>query len=201
MIGRKFNFSLKIVVVGDSGVGKTCYLLRYVRNQYDPAMQPTLGVEFLTKIIETSQNKIQLQLWDTAGQELFRSVTKGYYRGSSGAFLVFDITKQDSFKNIERWLFDVKEVARPDVVTILIGNKSDLEEKRKVTREEAEAFAKLHQMPYFETSAKEGDNIDEPMKKCVEMIEKYVTEGVYDPTPESEVSQVLHTEPDDSCPC
>ena len=89
---RNFDFSVKTVVVGDSGVGKTCILLRFIRDKFEETAQPTLGVEFMTKIVETKKHRIELQLWDTAGQELFRAVTKGYYRGSAGAFLVFDIT-------------------------------------------------------------------------------------------------------------
>ena len=159
MLGRKFDYSLKVIVVGDSGVGKTCLLVRYIRNLFDEESQPTLGVEFMTKIVTTEKHKIQLQLWDTAGQELFRSVTRGYYRGSAGAFLVFDITNRDTFDNIGRWLQDIKDVARSDVVTLLIGNKSDKADQRQVSTEEAQDFAKKNSMQYFETSAKTGSNL------------------------------------------
>lgn len=202
MIGRKFDFSLKVVVVGDSGVGKTCLLLRYVRDVFDPDTQPTLGVEFLTKIIETDKRKIQLQLWDTAGQELFRSVTRGYYRGSAGAFLVFDLTNHDSFEHINRWLTDVKDVARDDVVTILIGNKADLSDKRDVTREEAEAFAQMNKMAYFETSAKTGEQIADAIAACVQVIEQHVSEGTYDIPQSPEDAQFLSEEPEKKgCSC
>jgi small GTP-binding protein len=194
MIGRKFDFSLKVVVVGDSGVGKTCLLLRYVRDVYDPDTQPTLGVEFMTKIIETERHRIQLQLWDTAGQELFRSVTRGYYRGSAGAFLVFDISNHDSFDHIGRWLHDVKEVARSDVVTILLGNKVDLEAQRDVTREEAEEFARANKMKYFETSAKTGGQIAEAIQSIVAVIEKFVADGAYEVTPNPDEGQFLPDE-------
>jgi small GTP-binding protein len=204
MIGRKFDFSLKIVVVGDSGVGKTCLLLRYVRDIYDPDTQSTLGVEFMTKIIETEKNRIQLQLWDTAGQELFRSVTRGYYRGSAGAFLVFDITNHDSFEHVGRWLHDVKEVARSDVVTILLGNKVDLEAERDVAREEAEEFARANKMRYFETSAKTGGQIADAIQAIVAVIEKYVADGVYEVTPNPDEGQFLPDDAPDSargCAC
>jgi small GTP-binding protein len=195
MIGRKFDFSLKIVVVGDSGVGKTCLLLRYVRDIFDPETQSTLGVEFMTKIIETDKHRIQLQLWDTAGQELFRSVTRGYYRGSAGAFLVFDLTNHDTFEHVGRWLHDVKEVARSDVVTVLLGNKADLTDQRDVTREEAEAFAQANKMKYFETSAKTGGGIADAINACVEVIEKYVADGVYEVTPNPDEGQFLPEDP------
>ena len=134
MLGHKFDYSLKVVVVGDSGVGKTCFLLRFVRDQWEGETQPTLGVEFLTKVVSTETHRIQLQLWDTAGQELFRSVTRGYYRGSAGAIVVFSLTSQDSFTNVAQWIQDIKELARSDVVTVLIGNKSDWVDDRKVSQ-------------------------------------------------------------------
>lgn len=186
MLGRKFDYSLKIVVVGDSGVGKTCLLIRFVRDIFDEECQPTLGVEFLTKIVQTEQHRIQLQLWDTAGQELFRSVTRGYYRGSAGALLVFDLTNRDSFDNITSWLTDIRNVARADVVTLLIGNKADLADKRQVSTEEAEAFAKEKGMQYFETSAKTGANIQTAVDACVAVIEKNVGAGAYEVAPNSD---------------
>ena len=168
---RNFDFSVKTIVVGDSGVGKTCLLLRFIRDAFDESSQPTLGVEFMTKIVQTERHRIELQLWDTAGQELFRSVTRGYYRGSAGAFLVFDLTQRSSFENIARWLHDITEVARKDVVKILIGNKSDLEEIREITKEEAEEFARANDMTYFETSAKTGENVANAINKCLEIID------------------------------
>jgi small GTP-binding protein len=178
-LGRKFDYSLKVVVVGDSGVGKTCLLIRFVRDIFDEESQPTLGVEFLTKIVQTERHRIQLQLWDTAGQELFRSVTRGYYRGSAGALILFDITNRESFDNIGRWLQDIRDVARADVVTVLIGSKSDLGDQRQVSSDEAEAFAREHSMSYFETSAKTGEQIVASIEACVKVIEKNVDEGAY----------------------
>ena len=196
MLGRKFDYSLKVVVVGDSGVGKTCLLIRFIRDLWDEDSQPTLGVEFMTKIVNTQKHRIQLQLWDTAGQELFRSVTRGYYRGSAGALLVFDLSNRDSFENINRWLQDVKDVARSDVVTLLIGNKSDLVDKRQVTKEEAEAFAKQHGMKYFETSAKTGEQINEAINACVAVIEKNVDDGSYEVTPNADSVDFEKEEPE-----
>lgn len=201
MLGRKFDYSLKVVVVGDSGVGKTCLLIRYIRNLFDEETQPTLGVEFMTKIVSTERHKIQLQLWDTAGQELFRSVTRGYYRGSAGALLVFDITKRDSFENIGRWLQDIKDVARSDVVTLLIGNKSDMGEERQVPTEEAQEFAKKNGMQYFETSAKTGSNIVESIDACVAIIEKNVDDGAYEVTPNNENIDFQQEPQEKGCSC
>jgi small GTP-binding protein len=133
----------------------------------------------LTKIVQTQRHRIQLQLWDTAGQELFRAVTRGYYRGSAGALLVFDISNRESFDNIGKWLQDIRDVARSDVVTVLIGSKVDLADQRQVTTEEAQSFAKEHAMSYFETSAKTGTTIKECVDACVAVIEKNVDEGAY----------------------
>ena len=201
MLGHKFDYSLKVVVVGDSGVGKTCFLLRFVRDQWEGETQPTLGVEFLTKVVSTDTHRIQLQLWDTAGQELFRSVTRGYYRGSAGAIVVFSLTSQDSFNNVAQWIQDIKEVARSDVVTILIGNKSDLVDDRKVTREEAENFAKEHGMKYYETSAKTGDGIIEAVNGCVKLIEKKVSDGSYEVNQNGTEEISFHPEPKQKSCC
>jgi small GTP-binding protein len=186
MLGHHFDYSLKIVVVGDSGVGKTCLLLRFVRDEWETDSQPTLGVEFLARVVNTENHRIQLQLWDTAGQELFRSVTRGYYRGSAGALLVFDLTSRDSFLSIERWLQDLREVARPDLTAILVGNKSDLAAKREVPEEEARTYAERNHMTYFETSAKTGDNVTGSLTACVLEIEKKIDQGTFSLTPSLE---------------
>lgn len=201
MLGHKFDYSLKIVVVGDSGVGKTCMLLRFVRDQWEGDTQPTLGVEFLTKVVKTDSHQIQLQLWDTAGQELFRSVTRGYYRGSAGALLVFDLTSRDSFQNVERWLEDLREVARADVIAVLIGNKSDLADKRVVSYEEALSFAEAHKIKYFETSAKTGENVPQAVTACILQIEKLVEDGSYAVVPNNEPVNFKPEKTSSGCPC
>jgi small GTP-binding protein len=180
MLGRKFDYSLKVVVVGESGVGKTCFLVRFVRDCFDEETQSTLGVEFLAKTVQTERHRIQLQLWDTAGQEVFRSVTRGYYRGSAGALIVFDLTTRESFESVEQWLQDIRDVARADVVTVLIGNKADLTEMRQVGASEAAEFAKRNSMQYFETSAKTGHNIADAVDALVAVIEKNVDNGAYE---------------------
>ena len=164
MIGRKFDYSLKVIAVGDSGVGKTSFLARFVRDNFDDEIPSTLGVEFMSKIIETEKHRIQLQLWDTAGQELFRSVTRGYYRGSVGALLLFDLSKPDSFESINSWLNDVREIARPECVVALIGNKLDLcppSRQSEVQKEEDNKYSQ---------QVKKDKEIAE--KKTAEMITK-----------------------------
>jgi small GTP-binding protein len=199
MLGRKFDYSLKIVVVGDSGVGKTCFLIRFVREFFDGDSQPTLGVEFLTKIIQTERHRIQLQLWDTAGQELFRAVTRGYYRGSAGALVLFDVTSRDTFDNIGHWMQDIKDVARSDVVTLLIGNKADLADNRKISYAEADAFAKANGMIYFEASAKTGTNVPEAFDACVTSIERNVDDGAYEVAPQHETVDFQQPESSSTC--
>lgn len=179
MLGRKFDESVKTVVIGDSGVGKTSTLCRFVRDVFETDVTPTLGVEFMSKVIPREKRRIELQLWDTAGQELFRSVTRGYYRGSIGAFVVYDITSRPSFENVERWLSDVRSTAREDVVAVLLGNKCDLAERREVTYEEGAAFAAKHNMIFFESSAKTGENVEAAMMACLDSVEKIIDEGRY----------------------
>lgn len=174
MMARKFDYTLKTVIVGDSGVGKTCLLVRFIRNLFDDCSQPTLGVDFLSKIVETKQGRrVELQLWDTAGQELFRSVTRGYYRGSSIAFLVFDLTSRTSFESLVSWYNDIKDVAPPNVIVVLIGNKLDITEKQTVSLEEANDFAQQHHMKFFATSAKTGENVSESILSSVEDIDQH----------------------------
>jgi small GTP-binding protein len=203
MLGRKFDYSLKVVVVGESGVGKTCFLIRFVRDMFEEESASTLGVEFLTKIVQTEHHRIQLQLWDTAGQEIFRSVTRGYYRGSAGALVVFDLTNRDSFDSVPRWLRDVRDVARSDVVTMLIGNKSDLPAKRSVSAEEAADFAKKNSMQYFETSALTGENITQAVDACVAVIEKNVDDGAYEFEPSKTANKMDFTpeKKESNCKC
>jgi small GTP-binding protein len=202
MLGHRFDYSLKIVVIGDSGVGKTCLLLRFVHNEWDPDFQPTLGVEFLVKIVNTDKRRVQLQLWDTAGQELFRSVTREYYRGSAGALVLFDLTSRDSFANVGQWLRDLREVARPDLTIALIGNKVDLADRRAVPQEEAREYAERNQISYFETSAKTGDCVDSAVNDCVLQIERKIDGGVFRLTPNLAPMPFIPPQPPDSgCPC
>ena len=177
MLGKKFDQSVKTIVVGDSGVGKTCLLNRYIRDKFDDKTPTTLGVEFMAKIVETEKHRIEFQLWDTAGQELFRAVTRGYYRGSAGAFIVFNLVDHDTFLSVSHWLQEIKETARKDCVCILIGNQSDRTSDRQVSQEEIDAFVSEHSLQYFETSAKTGENVTTAMMACLTQIEKLIEDG------------------------
>jgi small GTP-binding protein len=177
---RKFDHTVKTIVVGDSGIGKTCILVRFTRKLFEENVPSTLGVEFMSKILEWKGRRVELQLWDTAGQELFRSVTRGYYRGSIGAFLVYDITNHKSFEHVTEWLDEVKSAAKPEVVCVLIGNKCDLAGHREVTEEEGKKLASDLNISFFEVSAKEGNNIDEALLSVLDDVMRLIEEGKYD---------------------
>jgi small GTP-binding protein len=177
--GKRVDFSVKTVIIGDSGVGKTCLLTRYVRDYFEGTSQPTLGVEFLAKVVDTQTRHIELQLWDTAGQELFRCVTRGYYRNAAVAYLVFDLTLRSSFVSLEKWITDVKEVGLPDLILVVLGNKSDCVEKRETAPEEIEAFVKKHGLKYFEVSAKSGENVVQAFTSVMGEIEERAEKGEF----------------------
>jgi small GTP-binding protein len=151
--------SYKFIIIGSSGVGKTCLLKRLIDGTFTEDSASTIGVEFDSLILNIDNRKVKLQIWDTAGQERFRSISKTYYRNAVGCILVFDLTDRKSFDSLTSWLNDVHALCDSNAVVQLIGNKSDLSARRVVTMVEAEAFARQHQMGYMEASAKAGDNV------------------------------------------
>jgi len=155
-----YDLILKLVLIGDSGVGKTNILSRYNNNEFSLVTQPTVGVEFGNKIIKKENKSIKLQLWDTAGQERYKAITNAFYKGSKGAFVVYDITRKSSFLNIDKWIGELKTNGSEDILIILVGNKSDLEDKREVSTDEGEKKAKQYGIAFCETSALQGKNIE-----------------------------------------
>ncbi|XP_063306512.1 ras-related protein Rab-10-like [Pelobates fuscus] len=153
------NWVIKMVMAGDSNVGKTCILTRYTDNTI-PSYISTVGIDFKTKTIEIDETSVKLQIWDTAGQERFHTLSVRYFRGAHGIVLVYDITNTLSFENIAMWMKDIKSKAGEDVEVVLLGNKCDKEDERKVSKERGEKLAWEFGMPFFETSAKENINID-----------------------------------------
>jgi len=152
----------KYIIVGDTAVGKSCLLLQFTDKRFQPVHDLTIGVEFGSRTMNLKDGKqVKLQIWDTAGQEKFRSITRSYYRGAAGALLVYDITRRETFDHLTTWLEDCRKFSHGNVVIMLIGNKSDLNEKRVVSREEGERFAKLNNLFFLETSAKTADNVEE----------------------------------------
>jgi len=155
-----FDLSFKIIIVGDSAVGKSCLSIKATRNYFEDFYSPTVGFEFLTFNVKVEDKTVKLQIWDTCGQEVYRSLISSFYRSASLAIMVYSIENEDSFTNMEKWLNDIKTQSNPDVRIFLIGNKADLEEKRKVTKEAGEKFRNDHDISFFtETSAKTGLNV------------------------------------------
>lgn len=156
-----YDFLIKLLLIGDSGVGKSCLLLRFCDDAWTPSFITTIGIDFKIRTIELDGKRIKLQIWDTAGQERFRTITTAYYRGAMGILLVFDVTDQKSFENVRTWHANIEQHASEGVSKILIGNKSDWEDKRAVTTEQGEELAKELGIPYIETSAKSNSNVEE----------------------------------------
>jgi small GTP-binding protein len=179
MMPKKFDFSLKIIAVGNGGVGKTSFLRRFVGKEFSPEEPHTIGVDFMTRVVKTETHCIQLQFWDTAGQEKFRFLVKSYFRAAAAALVLFDLTARDSFTDLGAWITDVREMGLDQVILVLIGHKSDLEVRREISSGEAKAFAEENHALYFEASAKTGENVSEAVDACVARIETLVAEGVY----------------------
>ena len=151
---------LKIILLGNSGVGKTSLLSQYVNGVLVSDQSYTIGVEFKIKDIMVEGRQVRLALWDTAGQERFRSITQTYFRGTQGAVLVFDLTDRNSFTRLQDWLFELELHCRRDPVTIILGNKEDLEDRREVDKTEAMEFARRHNILYMETSASISEEVE-----------------------------------------
>ena len=156
-----FDVKYKIMVLGESKVGKTSLIKRFTKDQFGGVYLTTVGMDFQDKIIEIEDKKIRLQVWDTAGQERFRNVTKSYFQSSHGLLVVYDITDKESFEKINFWMKNIKENAPENAKLILVGNKCDLANERQVSYEEGEKKASDYNIKFFESSAKEGTNVKE----------------------------------------
>ena len=170
MEDEEYSMIFKMILIGDSGVGKTNILNRYVNDAFSETTKSTVGVELGTKVEEYNNTKIKVQIWDTAGQERYKSITKTYYKGAKGAFIVYDITKKDSFKNIDKWIQDLREFGEDDAAILIVGNKSDLEESREVTTDEVKKKAEVYKMAYCETSALKSKNINYAFQTLIKLV-------------------------------
>ena len=159
MSSFNFNYLLKFIVIGDSSVGKSNILLRYTQNEFNQEYQSTIGVEFGAKNIKINNKIYRIQIWDTAGQENFRSITRAYYKNSVCALVVYDITKRESFENVQSWIQDCRNQSPKTIFMVLVGNKSDLNDKREVSYDDGKDLAEKNNMLFFETSAKNGDGV------------------------------------------
>ena len=171
---ESYDILLKLVMIGDSGVGKTNILSRYINNEFSSITKATVGVEFFSTIIKKNNKLIKLQIWDTAGQERYKSITSAYYKGAKDAFVVYDITKMKTFKNLDKWIAELKANGNEDIYIILIGNKLDLEKNREVMTNDVKRKAEELKVGYFETSALDGSNIEHAFDVIVEEMSKKI---------------------------
>ncbi|KAI5089204.1 ras-related protein Rab-14, partial [Silurus meridionalis] len=192
-----YSYIFKYIIIGDMGVGKSCLLHQFTEKKFMADCPHTIGVEFGTRIIEVSGQKIKLQIWDTAGQERFRAVTRSYYRGAAGALMVYDITRRSTYNHLSSWLTDARNLTNPNTVIILIGNKADLEAQRDVTYEEAKQFAEENGeeerlllysfvvscsagLLFLEASAKTGENVEDAFLEAAKKIYQNIQDGSLD---------------------
>lgn len=174
MADEEYDMIFKVVLIGDSGVGKTNILSRYVRDDFSIETKSTVGVEFGSKVLKVNNTSIKIQIWDTAGQERYKSITKAYYKGAKGAFVVYDITRKETFSSVEKWVDELKNNGDEGVCIILLGNKCDLEDQRQVSTEEAMRKSELYKIALCETSAMQAVNIDKAFTIMVEEIMKQI---------------------------
>jgi len=175
-----FHYLLKFVIIGDSGVGKSNILLRYMNNTFSEDFKATVGVEFGAKNLEINNKIYRIQIWDTAGQENFRSIARAYYKNSVCACIVYDISNRKSFDSIQSWIDDCTKQTPKSILLLLIGNKNDLNNKREVQYEEGAEFARKKNMIFLETSAKTGENVNDIFDLSVKQIDKNIMENKYD---------------------
>ncbi len=170
----EYDYLFKIIVIGDSCVGKSSILLRFTDNDFTESFISTIGIDFKIKTINIDNKIIKLQIWDTAGQERFKTITSSYYRGANGIIIVYDVTNRKSYTNIIKWLGEIEKYTRNDTITLIVGNKCDLESTRVVEYKEAYEFANQFCIPYTETSAKTSINITNVFTTMSSEITKYI---------------------------
>jgi len=159
-VKRDYDYLFKLVLIGDSGVGKSCLLLRFADDNFTDSYISTIGVDFRFRTITIDKKTVKLQIWDTAGQERFRTITSAYYRGADGIIMVYDVTSVESFEHVEEWLNEVERHANESTSKLLVGNKADLIEEKQVSEETAQRFADKLGISFIETSAKTSTNVD-----------------------------------------
>jgi len=173
-VGQKdYDYLFKLLLIGDSAVGKSCLLLRFADAAFTENFISTIGVDFKIKTVEVEGKKLKLQIWDTAGQERFQTITTSYYRGAHGLLIVFDVTNKASFENVRKWLDDVDRHASQGIIKILVGNKVDLAHKRVIDYHTAKELADRLNMQYMETSAKESTNVNTAFERLATYVMKY----------------------------
>jgi len=180
-----YAYLFKYIIIGDTGVGKTALLFQFTEGKFQAQHDLTIGVEFGAKTIEVDNKQIKLQIWDTAGQESFRSITRSYYREAAVALLVYDVTRRETFNHLKQWLEETRQNANAHTTIFLIGNKSDLTDKRQVDTKEGKAWADEHKIHFMETSAKSGSNVKNVFVDSSKTIYEQIKAGKYDLSSES----------------
>lgn len=195
MANDEYDFLFKVVLIGDSGVGKSNLLSRFTRNEFNLDSKSTIGVEFATRSIQVDTKTIKAQIWDTAGQERYRAITSAYYRGAVGALLVYDISKQITYDNVTRWLKELRDHADNNIVIMLVGNKSDLRHLRAVPTEDSKNFAAENHLSFIETSALDSTNVELAFQTILTEIYKIVSSKALDGGDQHQVSQPGSSQP------
>lgn len=185
MAGPEYDYLFKLLLIGDSGVGKSCLLLRFADDTYTESYISTIGVDFKIRTIDLDGKTIKLQIWDTAGQERFRTITSSYYRGAHGIIIVYDVTDLDSFQNVKQWLHEIDRYASENVNKLLVGNKADLADKRTVQEGDAREFANELSIQFLETSAKEATNVENAFLTMAYEIKQRMASSGPEATPSS----------------
>ena len=169
-MSKEYDYIMKLILIGDASVGKTNILNKYLKNEFDPNSKSTLGVELGTKNVKIDNKIIKVQIWDTAGQERYKAITSTYYKGAKGAIIVYDITRKLTFDNIDKWIADLKINGDENIMIFLVGNKSDLNDNREVSKDEGINKSEKYNVPFLETSALQGDNISRVFEELIQSV-------------------------------
>ncbi|KAK8557742.1 hypothetical protein V6N13_008128 [Hibiscus sabdariffa] len=172
---EEYDYLFKVVLIGDSGVGKSNLLSRFTRNEFCLESKSTIGVEFATRTLQVEGRTVKAQIWDTAGQERYRAITSAYYRGALGALLVYDVSKPTTFENVSRWLKELRDHADSNIVIMMIGNKTDLKHLRAVATEDGQSYAEKEGLSFIETSALEATNVDKAFQTILSEIYRKIS--------------------------
>jgi len=174
-MSTEYDYLFKLLLIGDSGVGKSCLLLRFADDTYTDSYISTIGVDFKIRTVELDGKTCKLQIWDTAGQERFRTITSSYYRGAHGIIIVYDVTDNESFNNVRQWLQEIDRYASENVNKLLVGNKCDIKDKKVVEHDSADQFATSVGMKFLETSAKNSHNVEQAFLTMATEIKKRIS--------------------------